>query len=90
MLKMNKRELENMRFIMSLGKEQFALWYMKRDEDEKSYIDELLIRYTIMLAKVEAQLDEAELNFESVGEDERDIEVDLSDAKSVLDKIMAL
>jgi hypothetical protein len=82
---MNKRELENMRFILSLGQEQFGLWYMKRDEDEKEYIDELLIRYTVQLARVDAQLDAAILLMEDKNENQ-----DLTQAKQQIAKIMSL
>ena len=82
---------------MALGREQFALWYMNRREDEKVYIDELLVHYQTVLDTATTKLDMAEalhkdmLDYKkAILEDDYRTDYNVSDAKSVLSRIMAM
>jgi len=76
---MNPHDRSNLKFLMALDRSTFRNWWLSVSEDDHQYALELLDQYG------------KELNdLESTDKEGSTIDLDVTDAKKVLDKIMTL
>lgn len=76
---MNPHDRSNLKFLMALDRDTFRNWWLSVSEDDHQYALELLDQYG------------KELNdLESTDKEGSTIDLDVTDAKKVLDKIMTL
>lgn len=69
---MNKKDRDNLNFLMSVSEEGFKKWYDQADDEDIAYAFELILQH-------QAELDEIEMDF-------RMQTSDLAEAKSLLEK----